>query len=86
MLRPVNIMQAAEADLKRKTRNLAEADFEDPHYEQYAFHRGHVRRAKSPHDLLILALMDPHAADKTAKANTRMIYADTELLLAAVRS
>jgi hypothetical protein len=92
-LKPQNIVQAAEADLKRKHRNAVRAGFEEGYkhacpyeggYEQYAFHRKHVRRASTAHQLLVLALADPTAAEKTAKANTRMIYRNAGLLLDAI--
>jgi hypothetical protein len=85
-LRPQNIVQAAEADMKRGIRNAqqaAESKQFAPCYEEYAFHRKHVRKAKSAHDLMVLALMDP--AVKTKKANTAMIYGNATLLLAAIR-
>lgn len=84
-LKPQNIVQAAQADFARARRNAEQAKYKDHSYEPYAFHRRHVRRARSPHDLMLLALMDPAAAMKTAKANTRMIYDNAGLLLQALR-
>lgn len=83
-LKPQNIVQAAEADLRRATRNAEQAKYRDHSYEEYAFHRKHVRRARSAHDLMVLALMDP--AVKTIKSNTLMIYGNAGLLLSAIRS
>lgn len=85
-LKPQNIAQAAEADFARARRNAEQAKYRDHSYEPYAFHRRHVRRAKSPHDLLLMALMDPMVAEKSAKANTRMIYNNSGLLLQALRA
>lgn len=85
MLKPQNIVQAAEEDFKRKRRNGQEAEYADPHYENFAFHRKHVHAAKSARELLILALMNPQVVGKTNKANMRLIYGDAQLLLAAIR-
>ncbi len=81
-LKPQNIVQAANADLKRSRHNAEEAKFEKPQYEPYAFHRRHARRAETAHELILLALMDPMV--KTAKSNTRLIYGDAALLVAAL--
>lgn len=87
-LKPQNIIQAAEADMKRAMRNAEQVAISKEHavhYEQYAFHRDHVRRAfDRPLDLMVLALMDPMV--KTAKHNTRMIYGNAQLLVAAIRA
>ena len=85
MLKPQNIVQAASADFARRSRNSVQAEYSDPSYEHYAFHRGHVRRARDVKQLLVLALMDPLPGLASAKGNTKMIYGDTMLLLAAVR-
>jgi len=85
MLKPQNIIQAAAADLRRKQRNAEQAKHRDHSYEPYAFHRTHVRRAISAHELVLLALMDGPVADKTAKENTRMIYGNARLLVDAMR-
>lgn len=84
-LKPQNIIQAAEADLARARRNAEEAKTKTPSYEQYAFHRSHVRKSETSQDLMRLALMNPSAAEKTVKANTRLIYGNAALLLAAIR-
>lgn len=84
-LKPQNIVQAAQADFARARRNAEQAKYKDHSYEPYAFHRRHVRKARSPHDLMLLALMDPAAAMKTAKDNTRMIYGNAGLLIEALR-
>lgn len=85
-LKPQNIIQAAEADLARHRRNAQEAQTSNPSYEQYAFHRNHVRKSETPQDLIRLALMNPSAAEKTVKANTKLIYGNAALLIAAIRS
>lgn len=84
MLKPQNILQAAEADMQRRDHNAREAELSDPAYEPYAFHRLHVRRARDACELLVLALMDPAMAEKTIKHNTKLIYGDAGLLLAAL--
>jgi hypothetical protein len=83
-LKPQNIIQAAEADLARKRRNAERAKNHDHEYEQYAFHRAHVRRARDARELIRLALMDPWVADDSAKVNTVLIYSDARLLVAAL--
>jgi hypothetical protein len=85
MLKPQNIVQAAEEDLRRERRNAIEAEYQDAKYERYAFHRKHVHAARTARELLTLALMDPHIIGNTIKDNTRMIYGDTQLLLAAIK-
>lgn len=86
MLKPQNIVQAAEADMKRAARNARQAAMSKQFsvtYEEYAFHRDHVRRAETSHDLMLLALMNPVV--KTKKANTALIYGNGALLVAALR-
>jgi hypothetical protein len=82
-LKPQNIVQAAEADLVRKRRNMGEAEMDAPCYEHYAFHRKHVRRAVDAKTLIMLALMDPVV--KTIKPNTLLIYGNARLLVEAIR-
>lgn len=85
-LKPQNIVQAAEADMKRARRNAEQAAQSKQFavmYEVYAFHRDHVRKAKSAHDLMLLALMNPVV--KTKKPNTAMIYGNAGLLVQALR-
>jgi hypothetical protein len=82
-LKPQNLIQAAEADLKRRGRNKDR--YEGDPVEQFAFHREHVRRAKSASHLIVMALMNPAIARDSAKFNTRLIYGDTALLLQAAR-
>lgn len=91
-LKPQNIVQAAEADMKRERRNQERAKLAKNNisldgigFEVYAFHRKHVRRALTAHDLMVLALMDPVDGLRSAKDNTRLIYGDAGLLLQALR-
>jgi hypothetical protein len=104
-LKPQNLVQAAEADLRRREWNkrvfelrLANAQSGTPYDEEmqeYAFLARHVRRAKSARQLMILALMDYGclAPDEetevigppTTKRNTRLIYGNGALLVAAIR-
>lgn len=99
-LKPQNIVQAAEADLARRSRNVDRAKEPDEWMtraegamEPYAFHRKHVRAATSALDLINRAISDPgivlglmiegeeiEGQPKSAKANTVMIYRDTDLL------
>jgi hypothetical protein len=79
-LKPINALQAAEADLQRRERNAAAGG---PPYEVYAFHRNHVRSAKDPADLIARAARDPDLGKCSAKKNTAMLYGDAELLAAA---
>ena len=85
MLKPQNIVQAAEEDLRKELRNKAEAEYKDAKYELYAFHRKHVHHARTARELMVLALMNPHVVGKTTKDKMRMIYGDTQLLLAAIK-
>lgn len=90
-LKPQNIVQAAEADLKREARNIRRASLlavgqtDGTGYEEYAFHRKHVRKAVMPSSLIVMALMDPTPGLESHKDNTRLIYGDAQLLIAAIR-
>lgn len=79
-LKPQNLIQAAEADLKRRLRNTEAVATT---FEYYAFHKIHVRKAKSAKQLLLLALMSRPL--KTQKPNTMRIYGNAGLLVAALR-
>lgn len=84
-LKPSSLLQAAEADLKRRRRNAAAADaFGTASYEQFAFHRSHVRKAMDAEDLLVRALMEPGLGLASGKYNTRLIYGDGGALLEAI--
>ena len=80
-LPPSAVVAAALADLRRRDHNndpsLA------PPYEQYAFHRLHVRMAKSCAHLIELALASPDKGADSTKRLTRILYSDLELLRAA---
>lgn len=84
VLKPSSILQTASADLQRCRRNEEEANADAPCYEQYAFHRKHVRKATDVLDLLVRALMDPVPGLESGKFNTRMIYGNGALLRAAI--
>lgn len=80
-LRPVNVLQAAAADLKLrqyKQENKADPD------ARYSFMSRHVRRARSAEHLIALALFEPlvdeHGMPRTDKNATATIYHDTKLL------
>jgi hypothetical protein len=83
MLKPQNIVQAAEEDFRRARRNAENAKHRDVPVEHFAFHRKHVRKSRTATDLIRLALMDPFV--KTKKKNTRLIYGNGRLLLDAIR-
>ena len=75
-LKPVNIVQAAERDLRlreRKRENKADAE------EQYCFDRRHVNRARDIAHLIALAFFEPHNTN-TNKRSTRIVYFDRDLL------
>jgi hypothetical protein len=86
MLKPQNLIQAADADLRRIKRNSVEAEYVDPHYEHYAFYRKHVHAAKSARELMIFALMEPHVCARTNKANMKLIYGNARLLIEAIKA
>lgn len=80
-LKPANILQAAEADLRlreRKKEKTAEPDM------MYSFARKHVQRANSPGHLIALAYFDPHAATSTDKKSTYVVYNDRGVLREAL--
>lgn len=90
-LKPINIVQAAEADLKRRARNkerhtLAKQGLTirgyHPEIETYAFLAHHVRRATNVGHLIELAMLN--SVPKTTKKNTILIYGDIELLANAL--
>jgi hypothetical protein len=83
VLKPSSLLGAARADFARKRRNV-DRDFAAGGYEQYAFHRRHVRKAVDEMDLLIRALMDPVPGLESDKFNTRLIYGNAALLLSAI--
>lgn len=80
-LKPVNIIQAAEADLRLKQRK--KDGFREPG-ELYSFARKHVQRAKDAGQLVAFAYFDPDAASSTDKKSTYIVYSDRELLRLAL--
>lgn len=77
VLKPSSLVQAAHADLARKRRNKTPGI---SHYEHYAFHRTHVKRAQTVAELLALASAQPGLGACSTKINTRLIYSDVSLL------
>lgn len=74
-LKPANIVQAAEADLRlRERKRNREADPE----AVYSFHRRHVNRARDIAHLIALAYFEPKP--KTDKRSTLIVYGNTDLL------
>src|SRR5882762_178153 len=82
-LLPQTVLQAAEADLMRRIRNRAYARLNK--FELYAFHREHVRKAKTIRHLLVIALMQPQPGLHSKKRDTKLLYGDGALLVAALR-
>ena len=79
-LAPSSVLHAAERDLKlRNTRD------ETNQSAPYAFHRLHVRKAERALDLLRLALADRERGVASGKRDTRVIYEDELVLLAALK-
>lgn len=80
-LKPRNIVQAADADLRLLRRKL-EGDA-DP-FMPYCFHRHHVNAADSARGLIAIALRDRDTGRASGKRWTRLVYEDEELLRAAL--
>lgn len=76
-LTPGAIVQAAEADLRRRQRNKETLDAK----ERYAFLAKHVR--KDSVEKMIEAALNSGEID-TTKRNTLMIYADKDVLRRAL--
>ena len=71
----INIVQAAEADLRlreRKRQNKADPE------AMYSFARRHVQRARDVAHLVALAYFEPRP--KTDKRSTMIVYGDRALL------
>lgn len=90
VLKPQSVVSAATADLKRKARNSEIGQARVGHsltesYQPYAFHRDHVRKAIDARELLLFALMDPTRGLASDKDNTRLLYGNAPLILAAIR-
>lgn len=83
-LKPSIVLQAAEEDIRRHRRNKEAAEDGDMSFEQFAFHRKHVRRAVDALDLLVRAYVEPGVGQSSAKYNTRLLYSDEHLLMAAI--
>jgi hypothetical protein len=88
-LKPRNVIQAAEADLARRLRNIRRDQGgwmgqDGDSFEHYAFYAPHVRRALNARHLIELALKAPAGAFKSKKKNTLLIYGDAELLARAL--
>lgn len=77
-LKPIMIVQAAEADLQRRELNSGGG------FIHYAFHRLHVRKALCAAELIAVALRDCGRGQSSGKRWTRLIYNDVELLARAL--
>lgn len=82
-LKPGSIVHTAYADLARRARNSERGEALEGGYERYAFHRKHVRRAIDARDLISRALAEIGLGQASSKLDTRLIYADAQLLRAA---
>ena len=80
-LKPVNIVQAALADLRLLARKEAGTAGDD---EMYSFARQHVRKARSVAHLVALAYFEPHLVLRTNKHSTLVVYGDRERLRLAL--
>lgn len=85
-LKPANIVQAAQSDLRNRSRCVEEGEWLG---RQYAFLSKHVRRSVTPAELIKRAIEDRdeegHSpAENSAKRNTRLIYGDLDLLREAL--
>ena len=76
-LKPVNIAQAARADLRlRRLKHERKADDDRP----YSFMRRHVVMARNPVHLIAIAYFARWTLDDTNKRSTHLIYYDRPLL------
>lgn len=78
MLKPQNVLQAADADMRRKELNTDPSRYWP--IEPYAFHRRHVRKAQTAVELVELAVANPKLGEKSAKRDTKLLYGDVDLL------
>ncbi len=82
-LPPSAIVGTARRDLVVRARN-AEAD--PGAWEPFAFHREHVREARSARHLLELALADRERGLASSKVQTLLLYANPDWLEAALEA
>lgn len=83
-LKPSMVLQAAIEDVRRHARNREAASLNDHSFEQFAFHRRHVRKAVDALDLLVRAYVEPGVGLSSAKYNTRLLYSNERLLRDAI--
>ncbi len=81
-LKPKMIWSVAMDDFKRREWNKS-ADVAS--MRPYAFHRKHVDGAESANDIIRAALADLERGRSSSKRDTRLLYADEELLRAALQ-
>ena len=81
-LKPKMIWSVAMDDLKRREWNKS-ADVAS--MRPYAFHRKHVEGAESANDIIRAAIADIERGRSSGKRDTRLLYADVELLKAALQ-
>lgn len=81
-LKPAMIWRMAMEDFDRRAHNKeAGVDGMKP----YNFHRDHVVKAKTANDILRAAIEDPGRGQQSGKKVTRLMYANVELLKAALQ-
>lgn len=79
-LTPINIIQAAQADMKLAAKKAErKADDDKP----YSFHRRHLRRARG-NMITLLAIAYCEETPPTDKRSTMIIYRDREVLKQAL--
>lgn len=81
-LKPAMVWRMAMEDLSKRDLNK-QGSF--PGFKQYSFHRHHVRGAESANDILRAAIADPERGRASEKEATRLLYADLDLLRAALQ-
>jgi hypothetical protein len=82
-LKPANVIQAAAADLRLRTRKGEQRA--DP-FAPYSFHRRHVGKAGNVRELIDLAARERERGLASGKRSTRLLYGAAELLRAALQS
>lgn len=80
--KPEAIWRMAMADLDRRTFNRSNGF---PQIKHYHFHRDHVRGAETANDILRAALADIERGRQSDKPQTRLLYADEDLLRRALQ-
>jgi hypothetical protein len=80
--KPEAIWRMALSDVNRRTGNRTADVSEMKHYH---FHRDHVRKATTANDVLRAAIEEIEKGRESGKKLTRLLYADPDLLKAALQ-